>query len=153
MVPQHPFWGDCRESPTLSLNIFLTNPWQAQSCSVSGHSCRETCLGHRKDRSGEVRWCSGRGDIAWASRARRRWLLPKPWPDQESWSGSCGITSSLLIEVHMFTACQPPPACVKLLHLWLCSLLAFSSFWCCTGKVSLCPYFSTCTLMRTVCSF
>lgn len=123
---------------------------------MSGNSCRETCLGHIKDRSEEAGQCSGQrswqGNVAQAARACRHWLLPKPWPDQESWSDSCGLTSSPIIQMHMFTACQPPLACVKLLHLWLYSLPAFNSFWCFIGKVSLCPYFPPCTLMRTVVS-
>lgn len=153
MVLQCPFWGGHRDSSTLRLRIFPRNLWQAQSCSLSGHSCREPCLGHSKEQSGAARQCSGQGNTAWAAPPRRRWLLPKPRPDRGSWSASCGITSSRIVQMRVFPACQPPLACVKLVHLWLYSLLAFNSFCCCIGKASLCPYFSVGMLMRTVCPF
>lgn len=119
-------WWDHRGSPMPGFKIFHRNLWLVWSCPVLGYSCLAVARG---------RWAM---QELVAQATLGSWLLLKPWPDLESWrsrSDSCGIASSPHIQMHLSAVCQPCLTCVALLHLSLCSLLVFSSFWSCIGQV------------------
>lgn len=153
MVLQCPFWGGHRDNSTLRLRIFPRNLWQAQSCSLSGHSCRSDPV-WATARSGRGSQTVQRAGEHCLSCAATQALAPAK---ALAWPGvmKCQLWHHLL--PHRTDArvpCLPAPlACVKLVHLWLYSRLAFNSFCCCIGKASLCPYFSVGMPMRTVCPF